>query len=844
TERQRSLTRERNAATRATLTSEGVEKQRILARERSAARRAALTPEEIERQRSLTRERNAVTRATLTPKEVERQRELAAERTMVIRATASPKVAEEHRILARKRSVARRANYTTEEVEQQRALARKRSRLQSNLMQKQVPKKKETSKNAEVEWPKPADMECKTNCLKKFIQQMSMNSLAEGVSSALQWLRKNNPLYRSVVINQSTIDKLPDDDVPECLWATMQVSTNVEASESERASYIPDPLLNASEYNNTAAVPLIPSAVLDVNGTNISTDDVAEHLLERMKAQITDKTRKTDLEEHAPEDPVYMIPRGNKPVNEYSNPNLLLGIFPTLFPYGCGAVEDFSRPVKIDFHHDEEGTNTTSDNVPSIQETDPVENEVAPACLPTPNPAHDDFERMFRKDIVIDKSDRRLLKNTNGHEGERLCTEGTKMNERHTFASAHPQSSSHIIIKRSTSVVPVLLGPQIPRREREETYERYCRTLLTLFVPWRNGHRIVDDMNTFVIAHAHHARMIKEWKRDIETRRDQARSYLISGEDTLEVRDDDVQVEVVTSKIPTSPFKAPIAVVPPAPILVFRNTLRTQINNRAVLNKAMEMGHRPIVCVAQDYINNTAIDDVRLRKAILELPDNKAEHLPGYLPLVPGMPVLLTENIATELGLSNGTRGIFRQLVYDECFDDIQFDETLFPKHTKFITQPKYALVEFSSCKPDCGLNELETKVIPISVSEQTFLFDIKELLSETVSKAAKMAKQTTKISIKRKALPLIPAYSIKTHKSQGQTLGKIIVDLVTPPGPVEVASIYVPLSRVKRLDDLLIVRPFEFSSLQVKPSAAQLQELKRLDMIAKKTQKSFASFL
>ncbi|CAF5082166.1 unnamed protein product, partial [Rotaria sp. Silwood1] len=49
--------------------------------------------------------------------------------------------------------------------------------------------------------------------------------------------------------------------------------------------------------------------------------------------------------------------------------------------------------------HDEEGTNTTSDNVPSIQETDPVENEVAPACLPTPNPAHDDFERMFRKDI-------------------------------------------------------------------------------------------------------------------------------------------------------------------------------------------------------------------------------------------------------------------------------------------------------------------------------------------------------------------------------------------------------------------------------------------------------------
>ncbi|CAF1202260.1 unnamed protein product [Rotaria magnacalcarata] len=44
-----------------------------------------------------------------------------------------------------------------------------------------------------------------------------------------------------------------------------------------------------------------------------------------------------------------MIPRGNKPANEYSNPNLLLGVFHRLFPYGCGALEDSSRPVQINF---------------------------------------------------------------------------------------------------------------------------------------------------------------------------------------------------------------------------------------------------------------------------------------------------------------------------------------------------------------------------------------------------------------------------------------------------------------------------------------------------------------
>ena len=31
-----------------------------------------------------------------------------------------------------------------------------------------------------AEWPKAIDIECKTNCLRKFIQQMSMNSLQKG----------------------------------------------------------------------------------------------------------------------------------------------------------------------------------------------------------------------------------------------------------------------------------------------------------------------------------------------------------------------------------------------------------------------------------------------------------------------------------------------------------------------------------------------------------------------------------------------------------------------------------------------------------------------------------------
>ena len=78
----------------------------------------------------------------------------------------------------------------------------------------------------------------------------------------------------------------------------------------------------------------------------------------------------------------------------------------------------------------------------------------------------------------------------------------------------------------------------------------------------RNRNHTLHDFNTFVVAHSHHAEMIKEWKRDIEIRKEKARNYLISDEDTLEIPDDETQIEVVTAEVPTSPLKIQTTVVP------------------------------------------------------------------------------------------------------------------------------------------------------------------------------------------------------------------------------------------------------------------------------------------
>ena len=68
------------------------------------------------------------------------------------------------------------------------------------------------------------------------------------------------------------------------------------------------------------------------------------------------------------------------------------------------------------------------------------------------------------------------------------------------------------------------------------------------------------------------------------------------------------------------------------------------------------------------------------------------------------------------------------------------------------------------------------------------------------------------KISVKRNHFPIVPRFSMTGHKSQGQTFGKAIIDLVPNPkfkGPLDVSVPYVPLSRVRRLEDLTILREF-----------------------------------
>ncbi|CAM2728828.1 unnamed protein product [Rotaria socialis] len=266
-------------------------------------------------------------------------------------------------------------------------------------------------------------------------------------------------------------------------------------------------------------------------------------------------------------------------------------------------------------------------------------------------------------------------------------------------------------------------------------------------------------------------------------------------------------------------------------------SLRDSPWNKAAIHNATQSGYTPIVCVAQDTCKGKPIEDPTLTKKLLELSDSKTEHLPGLLPFIPETPVILTQNIAIGLGLINGINGIFRQLVYQPDSMSTDVLSQAFPNNTQYVHQPLYALIEIARSKIEYNLEELQPKLVPIPLMEQTFRVDVTDILPKG-KKSTSDGKAI--LSIKRRALPFVPAYCITTHKSQDQTLNKVVIDLKLPNETDDIATVYVPLSCVKRLADLIILRQFNYKVLLIKPSKSQSAEIERLDKLYLGTQTRF----
>jgi hypothetical protein len=167
------------------------------------------------------------------------------------------------------------------------------------------------------------------------------------------------------------------------------------------------------------------------------------------------------------------------------------------------------------------------------------------------------------------------------------------------------------------------------------------------------------------------------------------------------------------------------------------------------------------------------------------------------------MAVFCTENLATELGISNGSPGTLVSIIYEE------------------IEARRYAISA-----------EVDFRAYKNSNPDAPFLHRV---TLKTITKTIhfRLPNSEKMYSATRSQLPLIPAFAFTSHNAQGRSLDVCCIDLASCP---TIQSAYVMLSRVRSLQGLCILRPFRLDRIQNHISQELREELKRTELKAQKT--------
>ncbi|KAE8218468.1 hypothetical protein CF319_g7667 [Tilletia indica] len=194
-------------------------------------------------------------------------------------------------------------------------------------------------------------------------------------------------------------------------------------------------------------------------------------------------------------------------------------------------------------------------------------------------------------------------------------------------------------------------------------------------------------------------------------------------------------------------------------------------------------------------------------RAAWDVAAKKAGDLSGRLPLLMGMPVFCTENIATELGISNGSEGVVAGVSYSTS------------------TGRRIAIsadVDFPAYQNPDRAADFPHRVVLVPV-KAPFTYSLPG--SDAVYSAT------------RWQLPLIPAFAYTCHNSQGRSLTTATIDLESASVAKDKTPLaYVMLSRLRSLEGLTILRPFPFAVISTHASHQVRTELKRVQDLASAT--------
>lgn len=183
-----------------------------------------------------------------------------------------------------------------------------------------------------------------------------------------------------------------------------------------------------------------------------------------------------------------------------------------------------------------------------------------------------------------------------------------------------------------------------------------------------------------------------------------------------------------------------------------RNSVCTAWNKRILHAYCRRANQTCYVVYADDTCGKNPLTQEQ-RLAIAHLKLDKTNQLPNKVELAVGMKIMILENMATDAGLANGSRGEIINIILD-------LRETIMDRSSESKTiclrYPPVAILFATYFNQDVQLQGLPKGVVPIFPSQKKFHLGGR-----------------SSCMIARKQFALTPAYAFTDFKSQGQTIGE-----------------------------------------------------------------------
>ena len=252
---------------------------------------------------------------------------------------------------------------------------------------------------------------------------------------------------------------------------------------------------------------------------------------------------------------------------------------------------------------------------------------------------------------------------------------------------------------------------------------------------------------------------------------------------------------------------------PPGTLLVTPRHGTRIAYNRFTCRRIAEALDVPIFVVPSvDKTSRRASPLPHIKETLRLLRDDKSGNLMGELPLFVGQRVTLSQNLAPSIRLVNGSLGT---VLHIELHPDDRAPGSF--QYCRLSRAPRVVYVHFDNCTK--SFMDLPPGVIPMFAA--SYSVEAKDLLCRG---------KKTSLKFTRFQLPLLPAYAVTDYRAQGATLPRAIIDIGVPSsGSLSKTSIYVMLTRCRRLADLYILGGINYESMKAPPAPALCSELARM---------------